>query len=107
MTPAEQNYRAGESKMLAVVEDYKHWKYYFKSTTYSIWVITDHMNLQMFLTTKNLLWRETRWWECLSSLDLAIEYCEGKNNPADGSFQCPDYMNPEDNRVICIVCYVT
>ena len=45
MAPAEQNYRAGELEILAVVEEYKHWKHYLKGATYSIQVVTDHMNL--------------------------------------------------------------
>ena len=65
------------------------------------------MNLQMILIIKNLLRQEARWWERLSGLDLAIEYCERKKNPADKPFQYPDYMNLEHNGVMCIVDYVT
>ena len=60
----------------------------------------------MFLTTKNLLRQEARWWERLSGLDLAIEYDEEKKNLADGLSRHPDYMNPEDNKVMYIVGYV-
>ena len=107
MAPPERNYGAGESEMLAVVEGCKHWRHYLEGATYSIRVVTDHMNLRTFLTTKNLSRREARWWERLSGLDLAIEYREGKKNPADGPSRRPDYMNPEDNGVMCIVGYVT
>ena len=45
MASAEQNYGARESEMLAVVEGYKHWRHYLESATYSIQVVTNHMNL--------------------------------------------------------------
>ena len=56
---------------------------------------------------KNFLRQEARWWERLSGLEFAIEYCEGKKNLADESSQRPDYINPEDNGMICIVDYIT
>ena len=44
MAPAERNYRAGKSEMLAVIEDCKHWRYYLEGATYSIQVVINHMN---------------------------------------------------------------
>ena len=45
MALAEQNYRTGESEMLTVVESCKHQKHYLKGATYSIRVVTNHINL--------------------------------------------------------------
>ena len=84
MALAEQNYGAEGSKMFAVVEDCKYWKHYLKGATYSIWVVTDHMNLGTFLSIKNFSQQEARWWKCLSGLNLAIEYCEENKNSVDG-----------------------
>ena len=68
--------------------------------------MTNHLNLRKFLTTKTLSRREARWWEVLSGLDLVIEYCEGKNNPADEPSRRPDYMD-KDDKPFYIVSYVT
>ena len=103
---AERNYGASKAEMLAIVCACKHWRHYLEGATYGIRVVTNHLNLHKFLTTKTLLRRETRWWEVFSSLDLAIEYCEGKNNQADGPFQHPDYMD-KDDKPFYIVSYVT
>ena len=65
---------------------------------YKVRMITNYCNLCMFLTTKNLTHRKVRWWEQLSKLDLEIEYCPRKKNPADESFQCLDYMDTADNK---------
>ena len=61
-------------------------------------MITDHCNLCIFLTTKNLTHRKVRWWEQFSGLDLEIEYCPRKKNPADEPFQCLDYIDTADNK---------
>ena len=106
MAPAERNYGVGESEMLAIVEACKHWRHYLEGSTYSVKVVTDHLNLCKFLTTKTLSRREARWWERLSGLDLAIEYREGKKNSVDGLSRRPDYMD-KDDKPIHIVSYVT
>lgn len=69
-------------------------------------MVTNHLNFCKILTTKTLLQQEARWWKILSGLDLAIEYCEEKSNPADGSFQCLDYID-KDDKPFYIVSYVT
>ena len=73
---------------------------------YSIRVVTDHLNFCKFFITKTFSQREARWWERLSGLDLAIEYCEEKSNPADGPSRRPDYID-EDDKPFHTVSYVT
>ncbi len=54
-------------------------------------VLTDHHNLQRFMTTKLLMGRQVRWWETLSGYNLNIVYRAGKKNPADAPSRRPDY----------------
>ena len=49
----EWNYKAKKLKRLVIIKDFKHKKYYIKDDIYNIWVITDYINLHIFLTTKN------------------------------------------------------
>ena len=105
MVLAERNYSVEEAKMLAIVEACKHWRHYLKESMYSVRVVSDHLNLRKFLSTKTLSRKEARWWERLSGLDLAIKYCEKKHNPADGPSRRPDYMD-KDNKPLYIVGYV-
>ena len=58
------------------------------------------------MSTKTFSRKEARWWKRLSGLDLAIEYREGKHNPADGPSRRPDYMD-KDDKPLYIVGYVT
>ena len=106
MALAERNYGVEELEMLAIIEACKHWRHYLESAIYSVRVVTDHLNLRKFLTTKILSRREARWWECLSGLDLAIKYYKKKHNPADGLFRRSDYID-KDNKPLHIVSYVT
>ena len=69
--------------MLAIVCACNHWRHYVEGATYGIRVVTNHLNLRKFLTMKTLLQQKARWWEVFSGLDLAIKYCEKKNNPVD------------------------
>ena len=60
MAPAEKNYGAKEAEMLAIIEICKHWRHYLEGAMYSIRVVTDHLNLQKFLTTKIFSRREAK-----------------------------------------------
>ena len=54
MQPAKKNYRVDESEILVIVEAYKHWRHYLEGVTYKVHMITNHCNLRIFFTTKNL-----------------------------------------------------
>ena len=84
MSPVEKKYAIKESEMFAIVETCKDWRHYLEDAMYNIRIVTDHLNLQKFLTTKALSRQKARCWKVFSGLDLAIEYREEKKNPADG-----------------------
>ena len=65
---------------------------------YKVRMITNHYNLRMFFTTKNLTRRKARWWDQLSGLDMEIEYCPRKKNLADKPSWRLDYMDAADNK---------
>jgi PIN domain nuclease of toxin-antitoxin system len=45
----------------------------------TIWVLTNHKNLEYFSTTKMLTRRQAWWLEYLSAFNLHITYCPGKD----------------------------
>ncbi len=63
MSPAECNYLAGDQEMLANIMSCRHWRHYLKSAWHTVEVLTDHHNLQRFMTTKLLTGRQARWLE--------------------------------------------
>ena len=54
---AELNYDIYDKELLAIFETFKIWWHYLEGPAYPIDVVTDHKNLEYFLTTKMLTWR--------------------------------------------------
>ena len=54
LTPAEQNYDIHDKELLAIVDAFKHWRYYLQGARHEIAIVTDHKNLTTFTTMKTL-----------------------------------------------------
>ncbi len=91
MAPAERNYTVGDQEMLAIVMSCRHWRHYLEGSRHPVVVLTDHHNLQRFMSTKPLTPRQAQWWETLFSYLLDIQYQTGKTNPADVPSRRPNY----------------
>ena len=81
--------------MLAIVHAFKEWRHYLECPQAEVEVLTDHHNLQFFMTTKVLSRRQARWAEALGAFDFRIVYRKGSENPADGPSRRPDYHSDE------------
>ncbi len=81
----------------------RHWRHYLEGTRHPVEVLTDHHNLQRFMTTKALTGRQARWWETLSGYNLNIVYKAGSKNPADASSRQPDYGRVPEGRCTATV----
>ena len=86
------------SKLLAIVDAVKHWKHYLEGATYLITVLTDHSNLQRFMTKRDLRGQEAQWAQKLAFYDFQIVYRSGILNPADELFRQIDYGIEESPR---------
>jgi hypothetical protein len=83
-TPAECNYGIGDKELLAIVVAFEEWRAHLIGTKDPILVLTDHNNLQGFLTKKLLNRRQARWALELSEYNFKIVYRPGpKNAKAD------------------------
>ena len=80
MNPAECNYMIYNKKLLAIVRSFETWRPELASvsTNQPVKVLTDHQNLEHFMTTKQLNCRQARWAEFLSEFDFKITYRPGK-----------------------------
>lgn len=54
MIPVETWYKTYNSKLMAIIEAWKTWRYYLEGYKHQILVLTDHNNLHQFMDTKNL-----------------------------------------------------
>ena len=80
LTNAELNYEIYDKEMLAIITAFKEWRAYLEGAQYQITVLTDHKNLEYFLTTKVLNRRQARWAEILGNYNFVIKYVSGKSN---------------------------
>jgi transposase InsO family protein len=77
-SPAECNYEIYDKELLAIIRCFEEWRPYLESAPSTIKVLSDHKNLEYFMTTKNLNRRQARWSEFLSRFDFQITYRPGK-----------------------------
>jgi hypothetical protein len=65
---------------------------YLEGAQHTITVITDHKNLEYFITTKVLNCCQAHWAEILGNYNFVIKYILGKaNGKPDALSQHPDY----------------
>ena len=76
-TVAELSYNTHDKELLAIFEAFKIWWHYLEGLAYSIDIVTDHKNLEYFLTTKVLTRRQAWWSEYLSQFNLIIRFHPG------------------------------
>ena len=96
MTPAEQNYDIYDKELLAVVVSIQHWRVYVEGSP-DVVVYSDHKNLTMFTTTKELNQQQVRWAQLLGQYKFRIVYTPGKDNDrADRLSRRPDYIESKE-----------
>ena len=78
MTPPELNYDTHNKELLAIFNAFKHWRQYLEGAPLTINVVTDHKNLEYFVTTKVLTRRQVRWSEYLCHFNMVIRFHPGK-----------------------------
>jgi hypothetical protein len=77
-TPAECNYEIDDKELMAIVRAFEEWRPELEGALHPIQVLSDHTNLEYFMSTKLLNQRQTRWAEYLSHFDFKIIYRPGK-----------------------------
>ena len=60
LSAAELNYDTHDKELLAIFEAFRSWRHYLEGAEPPINVVTDHKNLEYFLTTKLLTRRQAR-----------------------------------------------
>ena len=78
-SPAEINYETYDKELMAIVRAFEEWRAELEGAAFPIQVISDHKNLEYFMTTKQLSRRQARWSEYLSRFDFKIVYRPGKS----------------------------
>ena len=69
--------------MLVIIESFKHWRHYLEGNTHPVLILSDHTNLQYFISIKELSRYQARWVEKLTAFDFIIKHHLRKKNPTD------------------------
>jgi hypothetical protein len=77
-SPAECNYEIYDKELMAIVRAFEEWRPELEGALHPIQVLSDHKNLEYFMSTKLLNRRQTRWAEYLSRFNFRIVYHPGK-----------------------------
>ena len=61
MSSTKRNYNTYDRELLAIIEAFKYWRHYLEGAVPKpIELLTDHANLQGFMTIKSLTRRQAR-----------------------------------------------
>lgn len=77
-SPAECNYEIYDKELLAIIRCFEEWRPELEGAAHPIAVISDHKNLEYFMSTKQLNRRQARWAGYLSRFNFIIKYRPGK-----------------------------
>jgi len=65
---------------MAIIKALEEWRPECEGAAYPLQLITDHKNLEYFMTKKPSNWRQAWWSEFLTRFDYEIVYRPGKSN---------------------------
>ncbi len=74
------NYEIYNKELMIIVCTFKEWCSELEDFIYSVEMITNHKNLEYFMSTKQLSRHQARWSEFLSKFNYHITYCFDKIN---------------------------
>lgn len=102
-SPAECNYEIYNKELMAIIQCFEAWRPELEGSAFLIHVLSNHKNLEYFMTTKSLSRRrQARWSEYLSRFNFRIVYQPGKmNGKADALTRRSGVLpTEEDERII-------
>ena len=99
MSSTEQNYNIYDKELLSIVHAFQDWRVYLEGSPHEIKVISDHKNLEYFLSTKQLNRRQARWSKILSAFHFVIQHRLGSmNGQADALSRIADVIEEETQK---------
>ena len=94
-TGAASKYCIPDKEMMAIVESFKHWRHYLEGNANNTTVLSDHNNLQGFMSQTQLNGRQARWSMYLAGFGFTIKHQPGKRTPPTDPRDDPTTMtNP-------------
>ena len=95
-TPAQCNYPIHDKELLAVVSALEEWEAELIGVK-EFEVLTDHKNLEYFMTNRRLNERQMRWNSTLANFNFKMTYLPGKDNERADALSRRDQDMPKSN----------
>jgi hypothetical protein len=58
MNDVEHNYEIYDKELLVVIRALEEWRHYIQGATHPVEIWTDHKNLEYFMMSQKLTWRQ-------------------------------------------------
>ncbi|KAI0999983.1 hypothetical protein K3495_g8215 [Podosphaera aphanis] len=98
LNPAERNYPIHDKEMLAIIKCLEQWDAEQRSCP-GFTILTDHRNLQYFMTRQKLSERQARWAEYLSRFNFKLVYRPGKEAVVPDALSRRDQDKPDASEI--------
>jgi len=93
LSPAECKYDIYDKELMAIIKALKEWRPECEMAEHTLQLITNHNNLEYFMSKKLLNRRPARWAQFLLRFDYELVYRPGKSNgKADALTSRPGYL---------------
>jgi len=79
-TPAKCNYHIFDTEPMAIIKAHEEWRQRSKGATYPLQLLTNHKNLEDFMTKKRINKRQAQWSQFWTTFEYHIVYTPGKLN---------------------------
>jgi hypothetical protein len=97
-TEAERNYEIYDKELGAIIKALNEYQHYLEGAKEPIEILTDHKNLEYFMTTQSLTRRQARWALFLSRFNFTLRHRPGKlSAKPDALSRRPDHQIDEKN----------
>ena len=77
LNKTERNHKIHDKEMLGVIQCLEAWRHFLEGTRSKFEIWTDHKNLEYFMTSQNLNYRQARQTLYLSRFDFVLKYVPG------------------------------
>lgn len=98
--PAEINYDVHDKELLAIVKTFREMRSWLIGTDTPVAVVSDHKNLEYFMSSRLLNRRQARWSMFLMDFNFKLDWLPGKSNPADAPSRRSDFEPKEGDEVL-------
>ena len=107
-SPVECNYEIYDKELMMIIRYFEEWRPELEEARHPIQILSDHRNLEYFMTTKLLNRRQTYWAEFLSRFDFKIVYRPAKvgGKPDALTRRTEDLPGDGDERLLHMECAV-